>query len=147
MSFFLPLIIWAFIDSLISICSMAIRNKPFIRIGLILFSSFVRSNKCIRYLTYCTIDVKSKLLLSYFIFFMFEMIFPFWKKNSILLFPSSSSSADNLSIYLFFNPFCAKCHFLDLGKQCRPRSEAAERRVWSGSTLFASFAYRNQIWK
>ena len=87
---------------------MAIRNKPFIRIGLILFSSFVRSNKCIKYLTYCTIDVKNKLLLSYFIFFMFEMIFPFGKKNYILLFSSSSSSSsDNLSIYLFFNPFCA----------------------------------------
>ena len=146
MSFFLPLIIWAYIDSLISICSMAIRNKPFIRIGLILFSSFVRSNKCIRYLTYCTIDVKNKLLISYFIFFMFEMIFPFCKKNSILLFPSSSFP-DNLSIYLFCNPVCAQCHFLDLGKQCRPRSDAAERSVWSGSTLFASFAYRNQIWK
>ena len=146
MSFFLPLIIWAFTDSLISICSMAIRNKPFIRIGLILFSSFVRSNKCIRYLTYCTIDVKNKLLLSYFIFFMFEMIFPFWKKNFIFLFPSSSSS-DNLSIYLFFNPFCAKCHFLELGKQCRPRSDAAEHSIWLGSSLFASFGYRNQIWK
>ena len=26
---------------------------------------------------------------------------------------------------------------MDIGKQCRPRSEAAERGVWSGSTLFA----------
>ena len=25
----------------------------------------------------------------------------------------------------------------DNGKQCRPRSDAAERGVWSGSTLFA----------
>ena len=25
----------------------------------------------------------------------------------------------------------------DIGKQCRPWSDAAERGVWSGSTLFA----------
>ena len=25
----------------------------------------------------------------------------------------------------------------DIGKQCKPRSDAAERGVWSGSTLFA----------
>ena len=28
-------------------------------------------------------------------------------------------------------------HFWDIGKQYRPRSDAAERGVWSGSTLFA----------
>ena len=28
-------------------------------------------------------------------------------------------------------------HKRDIGKQCRPRSDAAERGVWSGSTLFA----------
>ena len=28
-------------------------------------------------------------------------------------------------------------HFWDIGKQWRPRSDAAERGVWSGSTLFA----------
>ena len=28
-------------------------------------------------------------------------------------------------------------HKKDIGKQCRPRSDAAERGVWSGSTLFA----------
>ena len=27
-------------------------------------------------------------------------------------------------------------HVWDIGKQCRPRSDAAERGVWSGSTLF-----------
>ena len=26
---------------------------------------------------------------------------------------------------------------MDIGKQCRPRSDAAERGVWSGSTLSA----------
>ena len=31
-------------------------------------------------------------------------------------------------------------HFWDTGKQCRPRSDAAERGVWSGPSLFA---YRN----
>ena len=29
-------------------------------------------------------------------------------------------------------------HFWDLGKQCRPRSDATECGIWSGSTLFAS---------
>ena len=33
-------------------------------------------------------------------------------------------------------------HQWDIGKQCRPRSNAAELRVWSRSTLFA---YRNGI--
>ena len=28
-------------------------------------------------------------------------------------------------------------HFWDISKQCRPRSDAAERGVWSGSSLFA----------
>ena len=28
-------------------------------------------------------------------------------------------------------------NFWDLGKQCRPRSDAAERRIWSGPSLFA----------
>ena len=28
-------------------------------------------------------------------------------------------------------------HETDIGKQCRPRSDAAERGVWSGSTLLA----------
>ena len=28
-------------------------------------------------------------------------------------------------------------HKRDMCKQCRPRSDAAERGVWSGSTLFA----------
>ena len=28
-------------------------------------------------------------------------------------------------------------HKRDIGKQCRPRSDVAERGVWSGSTLFA----------
>ena len=29
-------------------------------------------------------------------------------------------------------------HFWDIGKQCRPRSDAAERGVWSVSSLFAN---------
>ena len=28
--------------------------------------------------------------------------------------------------------------FWDIGKQCRPRSDAAERGIWSGSSLFAN---------
>ena len=32
---------------------------------------------------------------------------------------------------------CLASHKRDIGKQCRPRSDAAERGVWSGSTLFA----------
>ena len=35
---------------------------------------------------------------------------------------------------------CLASHKLDLDKRCRPRSDAAERGVWLGSTLFA---YRN----
>ena len=30
------------------------------------------------------------------------------------------------------------CFRTDIGKQCRPRSDAAERGVWSGFTLFAT---------
>ena len=29
-------------------------------------------------------------------------------------------------------------HFWDIGKQCRPRSDATERGIWSGSSLFAN---------
>ena len=29
-------------------------------------------------------------------------------------------------------------HFLDIGKQCRPRSNAVECSIWSGSSLFAN---------
>ena len=38
------------------------------------------------------------------------------------------------------NPYKASVPFLDLGKQCRPRSDAAEWEcgVWSGFTLFAN---------
>ena len=32
---------------------------------------------------------------------------------------------------------CLASHKWGIGKQCRPRSDAAERGVWSGSTLFA----------
>ena len=32
---------------------------------------------------------------------------------------------------------CLASHKRDIGKQCKPRSDAAERGVWSGSTLFA----------
>ena len=32
---------------------------------------------------------------------------------------------------------CLASHTKDIGKQCRPRSDAAERGVWSESTLFA----------
>ena len=32
---------------------------------------------------------------------------------------------------------CSASHKRDIGKQCRPRSDAAQRGVWSGSTLFA----------
>ena len=32
---------------------------------------------------------------------------------------------------------CLASYKRDIGKRCRPRSDAAERGVWSGSTLFA----------
>ena len=35
--------------------------------------------------------------------------------------------------------------FWDLGKQSRPRSDAAERSVWSGSTLFAYKNFYNEM--
>ena len=34
-------------------------------------------------------------------------------------------------------------HKRDIGKQCRPRSDAEERGVWSESTLFALTSLRN----
>ena len=38
-------------------------------------------------------------------------------------------------------------HFWDLGKQCRPRSDAAERSIWSGSTvcLLTEMSIKNEI--
>ena len=33
--------------------------------------------------------------------------------------------------------FCVAPDERDIGKRCGPRSDAAERGVWSGSTLFA----------
>ena len=36
-----------------------------------------------------------------------------------------------------FNPYKASVQFWDIGKQCRSRSDAAERGVWSGSSLFS----------
>ena len=146
MSFFLPPIIWAFIDSLISICSMAIRNNQFIRIGLILFSSFVRSNKCTRYLTYCTIDVK----INFFYLTLFSLCLKWFfrfEKKILFFFFLLLPLLQIILAFIYSLTHFVLWHFLDLGKQCRPRSDAAERSVWSGSTLFASFAYRNQIWK
>ena len=35
-----------------------------------------------------------------------------------------------------YTVFCQSI-WTDMSKQCRPRSDAAERGVWSGSTLFA----------
>ena len=32
---------------------------------------------------------------------------------------------------------CLASHKMDIGKLCRPRSDATKRGVWSGSTLFA----------
>ena len=32
-------------------------------------------------------------------------------------------------------------HFWDIEKQCRPRSDTAERGVWSGSALFANINF------
>ena len=36
----------------------------------------------------------------------------------------------------------------DIGKQCRPRSDATERGVWSGPTLFDEVkeVLQNMIW-
>ena len=36
----------------------------------------------------------------------------------------------------WFNPLCLVSHKKDIGKQCRPRSDAASCGVWPGSTLF-----------
>ena len=35
------------------------------------------------------------------------------------------------------DPFILASHKMEIDKQCRPRSDATERGVWSGSTLFA----------
>ena len=51
--------------------------------------------------------------------------------NSHCLFLISSS------LDASFNPFKPSVPKRDIGKQCRPRSDAAERGVWSGSTMFA----------
>ena len=46
-------------------------------------------------------------------------------------------AATNKNI-LFFGPanLCRAAYKMDIDKQCRPWSDAAERGVWSGSTLF-----------
>ena len=42
------------------------------------------------------------------------------------------------SIYHCLTHISLVSHFWDIGKQCRPRSDAAECGVWSGSSLFAN---------
>ena len=42
-----------------------------------------------------------------------------------------------LFITFVLTHICLTSHERDIGKQCRPRSDAAERGVWSRSTLFA----------
>ena len=39
--------------------------------------------------------------------------------------------------FRYLNHLCLSSHKWDIGKQYKPRSDAAERGVWSGSTLFA----------
>ena len=44
----------------------------------------------------------------------------------------------SLKLYPFpLTHLCLVSHKRDISKQCRPRSNAAECGVWSGSTLFA----------
>ena len=49
--------------------------------------------------------------------------------------------SENLNRWMYFRHLlthlCLASHKRDIGKQCRPRSDAAECGVWSGSTLFA----------
>ena len=53
--------------------------------------------------------------------------------------------------YSLVNPYISLAsHFWDIGKQCRPRSDAAERGVWSGYSLFANVnidSKYNKKWK
>ena len=51
-----------------------------------------------------------------------------------------------LQLWIRFNPYTPSIPVLGIGKQCRPRSDAAERGVWSGSSLFANRkSIRNRI--
>ena len=55
--------------------------------------------------------------------------------------PVEPGSARNTNtLYLFVEDYLIHLspasYKTDIGKQCRPRSDAAERGVWSGSTLF-----------
>ena len=43
----------------------------------------------------------------------------------------------NQDMWLLLTHISPASLFLNVDKQCRPRSDAAERGVWSGSSLFA----------
>ena len=51
--------------------------------------------------------------------------------------PEGKGTVDLQGYFLFLTHLSLASHKKDIGKQCKPRSDAAERGVWSGSTLFA----------
>ena len=57
---------------------------------------------------------------------------------------STSLKTDSLITWLILTHISLASHFWDIGKQCRPRSDAAERSVWSGSTLFAHMNFHQK---
>ena len=68
-------------------------------------------------------------------------LWPYWAVHAHLndLKPHNAKASFVVSLLILTHISLAS-HFWDKGKQCRPRSDAAECSVWSGSTLFA---YRN----
>ena len=53
------------------------------------------------------------------------------------LFTNTSFSSIKISLVIQVTHLCLASHKMGIGKQYRPRSDAAERGVWSGSTPFA----------
>ena len=63
-----------------------------------------------------------------------------WNVIVVLHFVESSlfqTAVNGYQLLLCFNQFAPSILLWDIGKPCRPRSDATERAIWSGSPLFA----------
>ena len=78
---------------------------------------------------------------------IFQIIFTLWLFSQMIFTNVLHSWCKCLSLEInksgcypeiLLNPYKHSVPFLGNGKRCRPRSDAAERGVWSGSSLFAN---------
>ena len=75
-------------------------------------------------------------ILLYNIYISCHLIWNLWNKPSA----SFINFKCKILFVMTLTHLCLASHKRDIGKQFRPRSDAAERDVWSGSTLFALIA-------